>query len=434
MDQPSLAATPLLSRQAGGQKMKVQIGADWDKDKCVVAWRHRGKLLHDKVMRTPESVNTFVDKVTRLVGGDDEVAIEVAIEAGDRYWVALWFAADADVLVFDGKKTRRFTESLYSSDASDDRRSAETLLAMLGSPAHRAAANVQWPVEIRHLMLTLNARKRAAQDSNVASNRLWALLREYRPSLEATGKHLRAQWLLNALYAAPTAAAWNALTDVERKALLAGSQADRRPGLAAAFAKDVIAVAECMESTVQMEIRHAVIALKHAQAFERDSEAELKAALDASEKFEHAGEMNGIGTVIRGALAISFGIADEQAKLAGVPNRDAAAMLMGAAPVTRRSGVMGDAAPRASRRRAGNKVLHTVPYILGLQLSTRHPWAKAAYAHYRARGKTAAAAFRCITRSFLRVARAMERDGLAFDEERYITALKSKGVEWAMAL
>ena len=85
-------------------------------------------------------------------------------------------------------------------------------------------------------------------------------------------------------------------------------------------------------------------------------------------------------------------------------------------------------------RRAGKPVLHSVPYILGLQLSMRHRWAKAAYAHYRARGKTAAAAFRCITRSFLRVAQAMQRDGLAFDEERYITALKSKGVEWAMAL
>lgn len=414
--------------------MRVQIGADWDRDKCVVAWKHGKKTRYDKVLRNLEAVKAFVEKVVRVTEPDSEAGIEVAIEAGDRYWLVLWQSAGADVFVFDGRKTRRFAESLCSSAASDDRRSADALLGMLASQAHRNNANVQMPDEVRSLMKLLAIRKQASDAANEASNRLWAALRDSRPSLDATGKQLRSQWLLDALAAAPTASVWNGLEPERQRELLAGSRSDRREAISTALGKDVIAVTEVMETAVQLEIQMAIDVLNTMRRWEKVAEAKLKAALEASETLAHVGEISGIGPVIKTAMTISFGIAHEQTKASGLTNRDAAAMILGAAPVTRRSGVIGDASPKASMRRAGNALLRAIPYLLGLQLSNRHRWAKAAYAHYKARGKSAADAFRCITRSFLRVVQAMERDGLAFDEERYITALKSKGVEWAMAL
>lgn len=416
--------------------MRVQIGADWDRDKCVVAWKHGKKVRYDKVLRNVEAVKGFVDKVVRVAEPDSEtkVEIEVAIEAGDRFWLVLWANAGADVFVFDGRKTRRFAESLCSSAASDDRRSAEALLGMLASQAHRDTANVQMPDEIQSLMKMFAIKKRASDASIEASNRLWAALRDSRASLNATGKQLRSQWLLDALAAAPTASVWNGLTAERQRELLAGSRSDRRAAMSTALGKDVIAVTEAMEPAVQLEIEMAIDVLNTMRRWEKVAEAKLKAALEASETLAHVGEIAGIGPVIKTAMTISFGIAHEQTKARGVANRDAAAMILGAAPVTRRSGVIGDASPKASMRRAGNALLRAIPYLLGLQLSNRHRWAGAAFTHYKARGKSAADAYRCITRSFLRVVQAMERDGLAFDEERYITALKSKGVQWAMAL
>jgi hypothetical protein len=77
--------------------------------------------------------------------------------------VKLWSQVAGEVLVFDGKKTRRFAESLVSSGASDDRRSAKVLVEMLDSPAHRETANQQLPPELRGIMLTLSGRKSATQ-------------------------------------------------------------------------------------------------------------------------------------------------------------------------------------------------------------------------------------------------------------------------------
>jgi hypothetical protein len=414
--------------------MTIQVGADWDKDKCVVVWGHDGKLHRDKVKRTPDGVQGFVARVKRIVGADDDLKLEVAIEAGDRYWVVLWGAVSEEVFVFDGKKTRRFGESLCSSDASDDKRSAETLLAMLGSAPHRASANVQLPVEIQGMMQSLAAKKESAYAANDVSNRLLSLLSEFRPSVEVSGKQLRSHWFLESLLLAPTSRAWNELSPDERRAAMSGSRGDRREAMFEAFGKDQIAVAKRMEPHVRTRIRNAVKMLQIARECEVAAENDLKTALEECGALSQAGELPGVGPVIQAALAIAFGTATQKSKLSGQPNRDGAAIILGAAPVTRRSGTMGDAAPQALMRKAGNTLLRAIPYILGLQLSSRHRWAKAAYAYYMAQGKSTATAFRCITRSFLRVLQALDRDKAAFDEDRYIAALKGKGVAWAQAL
>jgi len=161
----------------------VRIGADWDERKCVVAWRDGAKLRTSHVLRNLESVRAFAARFLNQDQDEGEEGvvgqrptIEVAIEAGDPYWVKLWSQVAGEVLVFDGKKTRRFAESLVSSGASDDRRSAKVLVEMLDSPAHRETANQQLPPELRGIMLTLSGRKSATQAVTAASNRLHAAL------------------------------------------------------------------------------------------------------------------------------------------------------------------------------------------------------------------------------------------------------------------
>ena len=85
-------------------------------------------------------------------------------------------------------------------------------------------------------------------------------------------------------------------------------------------------------------------------------------------------------------------------------------------------------------RKATDQLLKLTPGFLGAQLVKHYRWAKAANAYYKAQGKSVNTAYRCLTRSFLRVLGAIHRNQTTFDEERYIAALKRKGVPWAMTL
>ena len=93
--------------------MVTWVGADWDTKKSVVAFDDGSGVQRTKVKRHPRAVKRFVERLGR------DKRIVVGIEAGDRLWARLWRQAGADVHVFDGTKSRRYSESLCSSGARD---------------------------------------------------------------------------------------------------------------------------------------------------------------------------------------------------------------------------------------------------------------------------------------------------------------------------
>jgi hypothetical protein len=109
--------------------------ADWDSAKCAVAYEDpEGRVRKANVKRHPDSVAEF------LVPFESQ-RVTIGIEDGDSLWQRLWKNAGAKVFVFDGKKARRFSESLRSSGARDDKRAAKDLLEMVKSKRHREHAN-----------------------------------------------------------------------------------------------------------------------------------------------------------------------------------------------------------------------------------------------------------------------------------------------------
>lgn len=415
--------------------MLVQVGADWDKEKCVVAWRMNGKEHHGRVRRDIESVEAFVERLRRgLEHDDEELELEVGIESGDSFWFVLWVQAGADVKVFDGKKSHNFQESLVSSGARDDLRSARSLLAMLESVEHRKTANRLLGPEVRALLTALAAKNDAARELARLQNRLGAFLRQYHPALPSQGKILRGQWFMKTLLAAPTAAAWAELPQAEQNALLKGSSVKSRRDLMERLGRDLGAVHPVEEAAVRVRVRNAVIMLQGALEADRLANKALEVLLEEQAVMQQARQVEGIGDVIATGFGIAFGIAEARQTAEGGAMRDAAAVILGAAPVTQRSGTLGDSSPKAAMRRTTRPMLRAIPYLLGLQLIKRHEWAKAAFAYYKTRGKTTASAFRSIARSFLRVVGALVRDNAAFDHARYVKALKEKGVPWAAHL
>jgi len=154
--------------------MVTWIGADWDSEKCVVAYSDGQAVKRAKVKRHPRDVELFVQQFDGCV---------VGIESGDNLWPKLWRHAGAVVHVFDGKKARNYSESLCSSGARDDRRSAEDILEMVQSKPHRHNSNVEPGGVLAAFERLLRIQEDARKDVTRHKNRLTSLLRQVHPAL-----------------------------------------------------------------------------------------------------------------------------------------------------------------------------------------------------------------------------------------------------------
>lgn len=403
------------------ETVTVRIGADWDSEKCVVVILEEGKRpRRATVKRDPTSVASLMAKFA----GQE---VLVGIEAGDDFWRQLWESGGAKVFVFDGKKSHRFSESLRSSGACDDKHSASDLLAMLQSTAHRAACNVVQSPRARAFRRLLECHERASIEVTRCSNQLRAELRQFRPEIIAFLGKLSSAWLLRLIMTAPTARAWSELTPEQQQGLLNGSSKAKRPALLEALAQNWGAIAPEMESSMRACLYHTAHALQQARERLKALKDEIAKHVDADPVASMVKQCNGMGPLLSAAITIAV----EQN---GPQDRDAAAKRLGLAPVTRRSGTLGDTAPLVMMRRSRSSLMGKFGHFIAIQVIAHCQWAKAAHAYNRAHGKSCFHSYRCIARSFLRVLTAMLRDNTSFDEQRYVAALKSNGVPWAMAL
>lgn len=398
------------------------IGADWDSEKCVVAFVVDGKRKQARVRRHPAAVRQFMADL-----GCREVS--VGIESGDRVWPKLWRSAGAQVFVFDGKKARNFSASLRSSKAKDDRHSADDLMAMVQSEAHRKDCNIELPHELLGLERLLKVQELTRKQTQCTANRLSALVNQVHPAFAQHVRSFETQWVLRILALAPVSRLWNELSEQERETALKAAPLSSRAEIAHSLGEDWGVVSEHEEQAVTLQMRILVDMLTQALSAKRQAEKALQGASEGNCVAQTLKSVDGVGPL----LAVACATALASPKQRG-PRRDHMAIKMGSAPVTVRSGVMGDRRPLVAMRRSSDSTLRNATHILGAQLVRNHSWAKAQFAYYRQHKKSAAGAYRRIGRSFSRIAHALVRDGSEFDEQRYISQLKLHGVSWAMKL
>jgi hypothetical protein len=330
------------------------------------------------------------------------------------------------VFVFDGKKARRFSESLRSSGARDDKRAAKDLLEMVKSKHHREHANA--PRRTHDASLLQMDVEIATKKVVEHEGRLVSLLKQYHPALViALQKRMRNEYALRIIELCPTAVSFKKLGKTAREEVAALTQSSRTAHLLETAREDWGAILTKEEPGVARLLRAEVGSLRHALLRKRAANEALAEAAEKSPLRPLVGDMKGVGPYTLAALTVA-------AEDGAGSGRDGIAVLLGAAPVTRRSGQIGDASPSVAMRRACSSTLKKSAHILGMQLVKHYRFARAQYDDLRARGKRAAGAFRRIVRSFSRVLHALIRDGKAFDEDVYIAALKKRGVTWAQAL
>jgi len=354
--------------------------------------------------------------------------VHVVIEAAPG-WVEMFHHAGAVVHVVDPKQAKAFAESLGSSGAKDDKRDGASLAEMGRSrelPVWTPAKELE---EQLHLLSI--AHESAVEENTSAEQRLRSFLRERFPSLEAGIKDFGSAWVHRLLGLVPTPWHGRRTTKEELSQAMKGSGAHRSSlerVWEALDANDAPWLTETMAQTHALLVGRLVerVAVLSRQVATIDKELDrLTAELDLRHLLETVG-----GIAMKMAIRlIVFGLGMDDAP----KDRDQLGILMGACPVFRRSGKdrKGKSKGHAFMRHAADPRARSTMYLLGRVASQRMNWASAMYGDGRKRGQSAATVYRRIARCLLRILSAMVRTGQAYDNDRYVAALKRNGVAWA---
>lgn len=413
--------------------MKAYVGVDWSASRivCATAGEKKEPRRIAGSDRDFVSVRNLIDRVkTRH---PEAVQVHTFIEAGAPGWVEMLYHAGAVVHVIDPQQGKAFAESLCSSGAKDDGRDSIVLTWLGRERCERLDTwepQSQLSTELTELSSLHETR---STECTAEIQRLRAYLRERFPELEAELSDLTRNWVSRLLRAVPTAYHASRLTRDEFEELMRGSRA-RRTTLDRVWRTLEAAEAPWLTETTAMT--HAfTIELMIDEVKRRAEQLKL-----IEEKLDEATKHLLVRSQLESVGGIATKMANRLIELVfgdGVPqHRDEASIKLGASPVFRGSGKTKDGRPKGivKMRRAASSRAKSTTYLLGRLASQQLEWASARYVYDRAKGKNAAQSYRSIARSLLRILTAILKSGEPYDDARYVTALQSNGVPWAMGL
>lgn len=409
--------------------MKVYVGADWSAKHlvCATAVGDDKPRMISGTGPSLQEVRDLVERVRRRHSPDAEV--HVLIEAGAPGWLRLLHEAGAIVYVVDPKQAKRYAESLCSSGAKADGRDACTLVRMLRSPAHRPAP---WRLEPERecLRSVAGLHEQLTRKKIKVKQQIRSHLQDSMPLVSQVIPNVGNRWAMQFLETVSTP--WHArqLDHDQFLQLVKGAHVTRRELLWDALAQSEAPwLNRTMADIEALKLRVLLRELRQLTELLREVDDRIDELTKTFDNNDVLRSVKGIG-VHQASLLLAYGYASAPA------HRDETTILMGASPVFVGSSTRPDGRPKgnARMRKSTNKLARHASYLLGV-IAIRHlPWAKAMYADGRARGQKSATVYRRIARSMHRILTAMVRTQQPYDDDRYVAALKSKGVPWAMAL
>jgi len=410
--------------------MIIHLGVDWSKTDSKCAFSFNGSMPKS-IRGCRPTLSDVGDLLSRLRAECDapNACVRAFIEPGSLCWNTLFHLAGAAVVVVDGKQASRFGESRCSSGAKDDVRDAINLAAFGLSPVHHGKAwtpmeDAQAEVKLllkdyddcsRHLGELLQRLRSRIEDSMLCVSRTMVFTRKWPVAffeLFPTPQHLStlAKEDFDAF------ASEHRLSQKTRAKLWSAIRDDARPLTKRQTELGTNAVGRLIRM---------ILAIRTEQSA---CKRELEALLADIPEAKRIRSVPGIGPCLTAAILKACRKSDT--------GRDDLSIRLGAAPVWRGSGRTRRGGPkgRTRMRMSVPAMDRRASYLLGMQVSHRCGWAKAKFQIERSKGKPAAAIYRGIARSVLRIIQALLRDGRDYDDARYIKALKMRGLSWAMSI
>jgi transposase len=408
-----------------GPPFAAFVGIDWADQKhvwCLQAagseQRESGELEH-----TPEAVEAWVGQLCqRFASGPIAVAIEQS-----RGALVFMLSKYEPLHLFPvpSQMSASMRQALYPSGAKDDPRDADLLLDLLvqhGNKLRRLSPDSEATRRVQNLV---EERRKLVEEKTAQSNRLTNHLKIYFPQI--------LDWfVLDTELVRGLLERWPSLEELQTvprsrlRAFFRKHHGRDQEKFEKQIHKAIPAIRDRAviqaKSTVVKVIARVLQALTQGI---RDLDRQIEEAAAAHPDFFLFASLPGAGAVMAPRLLAAFGSQRER-----FGNARELQSFSGIAPVTERSGKMKWvhfrwACPKFLRQSFHEWAGHSIAYSA---------WACAYYQQQRKRGKGHHAAVRALAFKWIRVVFRCWKDGIAYDENRYLAALAQRGSPLSIVL
>jgi len=404
-------------------KYALLVGLDWADREHVLMWRDTatGRTGETRLRNRPEAIAEWVaDRLAEHPDGRIAVCLE---QSRGPVVHALMGYPEIDLYPVNPAAVARYRGVLRPSGAKDDPGDAAVILDLL--ERHRDLLTVWRPdtPATRLLRSLCEDRRRAVGQRAALCNSLRAKLKEYYPqALDLGGEDLYSEMTCAWLSKWPRieAAAAARPDTVRRFCRSLGCRSEKR----IQERLDLLASARPLTddpAVVEAGVRWTALVVSQVRALNRaiaEYDRRIAEVFEGHPEAELFAGLPGAGDALAPRLAALFGTDRGRFESA-----EGLATFTGVAPVVERSG---ERMWTHWRWRCPRFLRQTLVEFAGHSIR-RSAWAGAYYDDQRARGKDHQAAVRALAYKWVRVLFRCWRDGVPYDEGKYIEALRRRG-------
>jgi transposase len=401
------------------ERYAAWVGFDWGDQEHVWAlqWADTGERERGRLEQTPEALDVWIGQLmSRLNGRRIGVAIEQ--KHGAVVWMLLKYEC-VEIYPVHPQAAGQFRQALYPSGSKSDPADGELLLELLVHHRDHLRPLQQDDEPTRRLLMLVEQRRHWVEEKKRHGNRLSARLKVYFPQVLNWFDDIGAAPVLDLLARWPRL---DQLQKAQRKTLATFLRQHRRtPEEAAAWAKQVSAAVPAVQDSVLLdcyvlEVTALVALLKQMQTSIKKFDAAIAETSRQHPCWAIAQSLPGAGPVMAPRLLAAMGN--------GKRYQDAHEMqcATGIAPVTVASG----RARIIQFRRACPKFLRQTFHEWAQHSMKTCRWARVYYDQLRTVGKRHHAALRALAFKWQRILFRCWKDGVAYNESKYIASLKKR--------
>ena len=406
------------SAPPGSPQFAAFVGIDWADQKhmwCLQAagseQRESGELEH-----TPEAVEAWVGQLCqRFATGPIAVAIEQS-----RGALVFMLSKYESLHLFPvpSQMSASMRQALYPSGAKDDPRDADLLLDLLvqhGNKLRRLSPDSEATRRVQNLV---EERRKLVEEKTAQSNRLTNHLKIYFPQI-LDWFELDTELVRGLLERWPSLEELQQVPPSRLRAFFRKYHGRNQEGIEKQIHQAIPAIRD--RAVIQAKSTVVKVIARVLQTLTQgihDLDRQIEEAAAAHPDFFLFDSLPGAGAVMAPRLLAAFGSQRERFGSA----REVQSF-SGIAPVTERSGKMKWvhfrwACPKFLRQSFHEWAGHSIAYSA---------WACAYYQQQRKRGKGHHAAVRALAFKWIRVVFRCWKDGVAYDENKYLVALAQRG-------
>jgi transposase len=401
----------------------LYIGIDWAADShTVTLLAASGEVLESLVIENRlagfltllEAIRKHLRKLEPAAAPD---SVLFAIEDQNQRLTDFLLAQDFQGYLIEPSRIKGYRLRYRSSGNKTDPDDSFILADVLCRDRDQLPTINPMNAAVQTLKTLLVDREGFVRDQTRLTNRLTACLRQYYPEALELFKDIAGKTALAFLAAYPESVVAHQLNRAQVRQFLAEHHCNRSKQLermVAVLAQESIAVPAAVIATKRRLALHIIQQLQEVQATVAEYDTEIQRIGAESEEVRRFRGLPGAGPQIAGGLYTLMG--DDRTRF-----RCATAVqsFVGTAPRTIQSGKM-----RAVCFRFGcNRFYRTLAQQMALGAIKTSVWAKQYYRGKRAEGKRHQHALRCLANLLLKIAFAIWRDRVTYDENRHLAQI-----------